>query len=187
MFFAIRRTILVGIYLLLAAIGYYLWTQRERLDPIVIWVKAWQGRDERAVDTLASLTGQVVRVDGMDRIQLAGANGQMWNVGATGLMPRKDRNPKARVEAERKCREYLQSVLLSNQVRVELTYTNGRNALGLVYVGETNVNAELIKSGMARLQPQYIRFLPVNKQYPLLIADHQARERTTVIAQAPVK
>jgi hypothetical protein len=185
MFFAIRRAILGLIYLLLAGLGFYLWTQRARFEPVMIWVKTWQGLDDRAVNSLNSVTGQVVRIEGMDRIHVSTPGGQTWNVGATGLVQAKSRNPKARLEAKTKCVEYLESILLSNQVRVELTFTNGRNALGLIYVGETNVNAELIKDGYAKLQPQYIRFLPVNKQYPLLMADRQAHERATAIAQVP--
>jgi hypothetical protein len=182
---AIRRTIQSVICLLLAGMGLYVWTQRARFDPVIIWVKTWHGLDERAVNSLNSVTGQVVRIEGMDRIHLNTPGGQTWNVGATGLVQAKSRNSQARLESKIKCVEYLQSILLSNQVRVELTYTNGHNALGLIYVGETNVNAELIKYGYAKLQPQYIRFLPVNKQYPLLMAERQAQERATAIAQVP--
>jgi len=184
MFFAIRRTILVCIYLLIAGIGFYLWTQRAMLEPVFIWVKAWQNRDEKAVDAMPVLTGQVLRVEGVDRIQVTASNGLLWNVGLTGVTPKRQPQPLARKEAEKKCREYLESLLISNEVRVELTYTNERRALGLVYVGNSNVNAAVIASGFGKLHPQFIRFLPVDKQYPLLMADRQAQERIAAVAQA---
>ena len=184
MFFAIRRTILVCIYLSLAAMGFYLWTQRAVLEPAFIWVRAWQNRDDKAVEAMPQLTGQVTQVRGMDRIQVAASDGILWNVGLTGVTSKKEPNPLARRETEKKCREYLESLLISNQVRVELTYTNEHRALGLVHVGDTNVNAAMIASGLGKLRPQFIRFLPVDKQYPLLMADRLAQERLAAIAQA---
>src|SRR6185503_1652859 len=74
------------------------------------------------------------------------------------------------------CRTNLSSLILSNQVHIDITATNlNRGGWGVVYVNGTNLNLKMVEAGTARINPNYLKTLPLKEQYAFLVAQKKAQ------------
>ena len=94
---------------------------------------------------------------------------QQWNV-----------RDKRQRELKQETKSCLSGLILSNQVKVDLISTNETHGgLGIVYLNNTNINLRLVELGLARINREYLKTLPVKEQYTFLHAEKKAEERGT--------
>ncbi|RME94388.1 MAG: hypothetical protein D6766_05935 [Verrucomicrobia bacterium] len=92
------------------------------------------------------------------------------------------RNPRERAVAL-EARKRLGSLVLSNQVQVQVTYVERPGALlGLVEAQGTNVNLAFVRDGLARVRSDQLRGLPFKVRYALLRADRLAAAAREALA-----
>ena len=94
------------------------------------------------------------------------------------------RQPPAKLRDDARTR--LSQWVLSNHVRVEATsLTEQRTGLGVLHVGATNVNAALVEAGLARVNRNYLKGLPLDQLYAILRAESIARPLEAVNSTVP--
>ena len=180
MFFLLRRTFVLGFYGLLAAVGIYVYQQREIFRPLVDLFTLWKNSESKSPPFIDELSGEVVRVLDGSTFQLKDAQGLNYVISLTGLdvlAMRKRDNAAERAIADGS-KTNLMKLILGRQVKIELTSTNQNlTGLGVVFLGQTNVNAKVLEAGMSHINPQFIKSLPLKQQYELLAAQRKAQEQ----------
>jgi endonuclease YncB( thermonuclease family) len=179
MFHTLHKIVVVMLWVLLAGLGIYVYQQRAVFSPLVDLVDAMLIRDGFEQKISGEMTGQVVKVFDGDTFQIRDDQGRVLNVRLTGLdAPDIQRTNKAELLLAGESKTNLTRLILSKPVRVQITYSNDtRGALGIAYLGETNVNATMVAWGMARLKLEYMNGLPLKNRYALLRADRRAKEQ----------
>jgi endonuclease YncB( thermonuclease family) len=126
------------------------------------------------------VSGKVARVLSGDMFVLRDERGQTLTIRLTGVeAPSYELNNPAAQSRAIASKTNLSRLILSNDVRVELTYTNdSRGALGIVYVGTNNINAKAVETGIAQAKREIMRGLPLKDRYALIHAQRQARANT---------
>lgn len=187
MFHFLHKCYRAGLWVLAAGFAFWIYQNRLAFTPVVDAVDAARPDEGFSQAQLGVVTGQVVRVLDGDTIRLQVVGGGPLTVRLTGLdAPDIQQTNRAELRRAIESRTNLSQLVLSNLVRVEITYSNmPGNALGIVYLGETNVNAALIASGWAHLRRGLLNGLPFGAQYTLLRADRRAAERKALAAQSP--
>jgi endonuclease YncB( thermonuclease family) len=176
MFHLLHRLVVGMAWVLAGAAGLYVYQQRAVFYPAVDFVTAWRIQEGFHQETAGEIRGRVVRVASGDTFQLTDDTGRAYQVRLTGLAaPEFHPSNKALQALAGASRTNLSRLILSNDVRVVLTYSNApRSGLGIVYLGETNVNAAQIASGQAEARHEYMNGLPLKDRYLLLRAERFA-------------
>jgi endonuclease YncB( thermonuclease family) len=177
MFFTLHRVVRILGLVVLAAVAFLAWQRPALFDPAVDLVAALRSGNTIQGTVLTSITGQVVRVFDGTGFQLRDEQRRSFNVRLAGLdapsLTSRNRQERERASISR---SNLCELVLSNQVRLEVTLTNAaRTALATAYLGRTNVNAALLESGHFTLRPDYMVGLPLRTRYTLVRADRQGR------------
>src|SRR5439155_18903318 len=134
--------------------------------PLVDLVDALRIKDGFEQQKVGEVTGQVVRVLSGDTFQIQDEAGRTCKIRLTGLdAPDIRQTNKAALALAGQSKTNLSRLILSNHVRIEITFSNRpREALGTVYLGETNVNAAMIASGLATAKREYMNGLPLKER-----------------------
>lgn len=124
--------------------------------------------------------GRVTKVLSGDQFVMKSSAG-LCSVRLTGLEAPLGTNrlDKVSVETARRSFLFLSSMILSNDVRVAVTYIPAReirSGMGIVFLGGTNVNTAVVESGNARARLDFMKGLPRNIQYGLIKAERRARK-----------
>ena len=123
--------------------------------------------------------GQVIQVTGADTFRVRNDAGTVFHFRVDGVdVPQPlDAQTRDQVRLWTQCRTNLSSLILSNQVRIEITATNlNRGGWGVVYVNGTNLNLKMVEGGTARINPNYLKTLSLKEQYAFLVAQKNAQE-----------
>ncbi|MDA1275628.1 MAG: thermonuclease family protein [Verrucomicrobia bacterium] len=161
------------------ALGWYLYQNREIFAPVNDFSDAlqlWEGKFEKDRETVS---GKIIDVGDNYTFGLKNDNGEIFRFRLTGIeAPSLQRLRMQNVSAIlAKSREEMRELTLSNSVQVVLTYRDGnQTGLGVLYVGGTNVNALLVRRGLAQLKREFLRGLKLTELYALLRAERAARE-----------
>lgn len=187
MFFILHRLYTVSWISLILAVSAWLYVRSGVSEPIVAWYQVWQNTQGTATRSVERLTGKVTRVIDGTSIIVRSADRQLYSVGLVGAARLTNAAPtKAPKHPEidpGKAR--LNELVLSNEVEVLLISLDPQHrGLGVVKLGETNVNALLIESGLAQLRRDFIKGLPVREQYTLIRAGRKA-EKGHLVALTP--
>jgi endonuclease YncB( thermonuclease family) len=179
MFHKLHRLLVFVCWGLVVCAAVYVYQQRAVFNPAVDLVSAWRIREGFAQSDLGRIRGRVTRVNTGDTFQLVDREGRLHQIRLTGMSAPEFQVGNKRVNAiAGASRDSLKSLVLSNEVQVAITYTNGpRDGLGLVYLGMTNVNAAQILAGQAKAREDYMNGLPLKERYFLLRAARFASER----------
>src|ERR1051326_3703767 len=167
-------------WLALAAVGGVLVYHRAMFYPLVDLVYALRTPAEGLEQhKCGGFSGPVTRVLSGDVSNVRGDRGQVYTIRLTGVeapgFQLHNRAAEARAMASK---TNLSERVLNREVRVELTYTNdSRHALGLVYLGPTNVNALAIETGIVQARPENMNGLPLKDRFALIQARRRAQER----------
>jgi len=165
----------LGVVVALVGLGYWTWQYRAMFDPVRDLVNAW--RMGHAPWSAPEMEFTVLKVVDAEKLQARDSAGSLFTIRLAGLeAPRDGVSPAAQRERAAAGREFLTSLVVSNQVEVEVTLTNeSRVILGFVSVGGTNVNAACIAAGHAGFQPDALGKASLRSRWEMLQADRRAR------------
>ena len=153
---------------------------RALFYPLVDLVDALRDRDGLEQQKSGEMSGKVERVLSGDMFVLKDERGRTCTIRLTGVAaPAYElNNREAQVRAVAS-KTNLSQLLLSKNVRVELTYTNdSRCALGIVYAGTNNINVTAVETGIVQLKRENLRGLPLKDRFALIHAERKARAKT---------
>ena len=161
--------------------GWTLYANREVFRPLVDLVQVY--REMTLVPTpqpvIGQMTGQVIQVTGADTFRVKNAAGTAFHFRVDGVDAPQFLDAQTREQGRlwTQCRTNLSSLILSNQVRIDITATNvNRGGFGVVYLNGTNLNLKMVEAGTARINPNYLKTLPLKEQYAFLVAQKKAQE-----------
>lgn len=179
MFFILRK-ICIGIgILILAGVLYYLYLKREMFQPALAMVEVWRNENVHQQRIIGTATGKAIQVVSGNSFWVRLPNGQRFILRLTGIdVPSLPPKPEPAVkELILESEELLSDLVLSNEVTWQITVANGQtDASGVVFVGTTNVNLMMLRSGLAKLHLPGVAGLPRREQYRLYQAQHAARK-----------
>jgi endonuclease YncB( thermonuclease family) len=120
-----------------------------------------------------------VRVLSGDMFILRDERGRACTIRLTGVeAPSYELNNRAAQLRAVASKTDLSRLIMSNDVRVEVTYTNDtRGALGIVYVGTNNINVQAVETGIVQAKRENMRGLPLKDRYALIQAERKARAK----------
>ena len=165
MFFAIRKSIIVGIYTLISSFVVWCATHREVFQPFVDVYDIWS--DTRDVDRgyVAEIDGEVISLLSSRSLRIRDNQEVVSTLVLAGIDQTKGTN-------SRELRDKIANELVGRRVSASLTYTNQTRVVsGLVFVDEMNFNLDVIGTGLAPLDRRSIRSLPILEQYRMLSAE----------------
>jgi endonuclease YncB( thermonuclease family) len=156
-----------------------LYQNRSLFYPVVDLVDALRVDEGLEQKKSGELSGKVTRVLSGDTFVVKDERDRAYTIRLTGIVaPRYSAANRAERLRAGESRTNLSRLILSNEVRIELTYTNqSRGALGIAYLANTNINLLAVETGFARANRDYLNGLPLKNRYQLIQADRRARER----------
>jgi endonuclease YncB( thermonuclease family) len=181
MFHTLRKIVFLILFGLLACFGAYVYHKRAIFNPLVDLVEVWQIHRKNPTRMVGQLTGQVTKVGDELGFHVKSEQGPTYSLRLAGLEPPGDQSEKpkkAKDPIEVEARTILNRLILSNHVRVDLTFmSEQRSGLGIAYRGETNINAAIAEAGLAKVKREYLKGLPWKEQYKLVRAERKAQEK----------
>lgn len=178
MFVFLNRCIKAGIVCAWLAAGWWVWSQRERVRPLLDYYEVWQANNRTEPQALPEMEGTVDRVVTDTGIFLRDGQGKLWSFGLIGIEPTSQDPRLASFAAE--TRTNLTKLLTGQPVRIAWTSTNiSRAGFGYLYRGtnQTGFAVEMVESGRWRLHPVSASVLPIKEQVRLKVAEREARAR----------
>jgi endonuclease YncB( thermonuclease family) len=179
MFHALHKIWLMIVWSAVALLGLLAYREREFFWPAVGVAQALAIREGFEQQVSGEVSGKVVKVYDGETFQIRDGNARACMIRLTGVdAPDYRTTNKAALRLAGQSHTNLSRLILSNIVRVEITYTNNPpGALGVVYLGRTNINAAMVASGAAVLKREYMNGLPFKEKYALLQAERNATLR----------
>jgi hypothetical protein len=175
MFYTLHRLVKGAFWMLICAGIYWAWLQREALEPVYVWHDVYKNGGIDRTDPLPTISGKGLHVLDGHTFQLL-RNKHVYSVRLTGLeIPEAPLTP-AQIAIEKARREFLRGAVISNQVHVEVTYSNMNSLLGVVYVGKTNLNTHFITNDLGRFNGDYVKTVPRDVQYKFFSAARAHRK-----------
>ena len=154
-----------------------LYYHRSLFYPLVDLVEALRVRDGLEQQKSGEISGKVTQVLSGDMLIVRDKRGRGRTIRLTGVeAPNYELNNRSAQSRALASRTNLSRLVLSKDVRVELTYTNDSHcALGIVYVGTNNINVEAVEIGSVQAKRENMRGLPLKDRYALIQAERKAR------------
>ena len=186
MFYFLHRLV-KWFWVVLALAGlYWVWLQREAIEPVYVWYDVYENGGIQKTDRLHAIRGRVIRVVDGHTFQM-NHDGKHVSVRLTGLEVPQPPLSSGEIEMERERRRVLKEMLLSQEVDVRVTYAAPNSMLGIVSVNDTNLNVFLITNGLARFNGTYVKNVPRDVQYQFFAAQRlreKAEDRKNELASA---
>lgn len=176
-FHKLHRAVVALTWLAAAGLALFAWQNRQAFTPPVDWVRAVAITKGYKQEISGQLQGRADRILDETSFRLKTSNGEFATVRLTGIQapPMLSATTRGQTEQAVASRRLLGELVLSNEVRVEISHVQQPGAvLGLAYVGRTNVNLALVREGVARAKREFMRGLPLDFRYALLRADRLA-------------
>ncbi|MFM1941753.1 MAG: nuclease ue [Verrucomicrobiota bacterium] len=174
--FYIANRILRGTGILLAVgTAWWVWQNREVASPFLNLYEAWR-LGKPAPMRMQTWTVHATKTFDGESFQARTTNGALYTVRLAGVDAPDPSSPSQSVRKQaRLSRDFLDRRLGTNQLRVDVTLTNGsRIALGIVYNGKTNLNALCIATGNANFNRDFMVGTSFRSRYTLLQAERRA-------------
>lgn len=178
MFHVLHRIVVGLFFLFLAGVAWFIYEQRAVFNPVADFSTALMIRKDSEPNIVSEVTGLVTKVADVTSFQLKSAEGQRFHVRMGGLaFPAEVSTNKFELALRDEADAKLRGLILSNQVHVSFTFVSEQRAgVGMVYLGETNVNAIMVEAGLAKPKKQYLKGLTLKQLYALVRAERAARE-----------
>jgi hypothetical protein len=177
MFYAIRRMIKLFMALCLLALLFWAWQQRAVFYPVLVWYDVYQNGGHTNTTTLPTISGRATRVIDPHTFELRQKKGDYLTVRLTGLQEIPAPTTPQEYLPYKEKRDKFATLILSNYVHVDVTYSNKNSLLGVAYTNGTNINAALITQHHSTLKPEYIKPLPRHLQYTFFNARRSAEKK----------
>lgn len=147
-------------------------------EPLQDWVAVWRNNSDVAVKPVGEVSGTVVKVIDGASFTLRGVDTQLYSIALFGVTAPLFTPNSAEGELAKKSKAHLSDLVLSNEVRVTLTWIDPqRRGVGVVHAGVTNINAAMVESGLVQFKRKLIKGLALRDQYALIRADRLAKEQ----------
>jgi endonuclease YncB( thermonuclease family) len=176
MFHFLHKAVLLAGYGLLATLCMVAYMQRARFQPLIDLVEIGIHYPADRKKVIAEITGEVTKVNDGDSFQIKGppamVSVRLAGLEAPNLRKAKDAFNKSLAGQSK---TNLSQLILSNQVTVKILHTNQfRAGAGIVFLHGTNINAEVVRQGLARMNSTYAEGLPTRDRKVLERAEQQA-------------
>ena len=169
MFYFLHRLIKWMFIALVGAGLYWLWLQREVLEPVYVWYDVYDNGGLQKTERLRAVSGTAIHVIDGHTFQLSSGK-QVYSVRLTGLevpVPPLPENERQR-EVER--RQFLKETVMNQPVDVQVTYSENGGLLGIVTAKGTNINLYYLTNGLGNFRHEYVKGLPPDVQYQFFAA-----------------
>jgi micrococcal nuclease len=176
--FRTLHKVCVGLcWLAVIAFAGALYYHRSLFYPLVDLAEALRVREGLEQQKSGEMSGKVTRVLSGDMVLLKDERGRNCTIRLTGVeAPAYELNNRAAQSRAVASKTNLSRLILSKDVRVEVTYTNDSSGvLGIVYVGTNNINVQAIETGIVQAKRENMRGLPLKDRYALIKAARKAR------------
>ncbi len=189
MFYVLHRIYMVSWAALVIGAIVWLYPRTGISEPLLDWYGVWQNTHGSPSKPMEWISGEVVRVTDANAFVLRGSDRQVYSIGLLGTLSPAAVSPKPgsktdEPELAKEAKAHLSDLILSNQVSVEVTVMDRqRRGIGVVHLGDTNVNAVMVESGLLELKREFIKGLPLFDQYALIRADREARSGRRAAAE----
>lgn len=179
MFHTLHKIAVAIVFAFLACVGFFIYQHRAVFDPGTDFVRALWIRQESPPQIIAEVSGDVVQVIDPSSFQLQADSGYHYSVGLGGLeFPSGYSQDPEDLELRRAAKTNLSELILSKRVQVQFTYISPqRSGTGIVYSGNTNVNAAMAQAGFAKPKRQYLKGLSLKHLYALIRAERAAKDQ----------
>jgi endonuclease YncB( thermonuclease family) len=175
MFYFLHRLVKWFFIALIGAGLYWLWLQREALEPVYVWYDVYENGGIQKNDQLRVLSGRAVRVVDGHTFQMVN-DSKAYSVRLTGFeIPQPPFTP-SEVELEKERLRVLNELVLSKNVNVAITFVSNNSILGIVTANGTNLNTYFLTNGLSRFNRDYVKGVPRDLQYQFFAA-HRVREK----------
>lgn len=178
MFRLIHRIVVLGCWGLLLAGGWYLFERRALFQPLIDEVEILKDLQLNSdpARVIGQFSGEVFQVTSPDSFRIKTSDRGIYHLRFEAVQAPREKTFQGGGHRKEGVAG-LSRLILSNQVHVDLIYTNEyRLGLGMVFRGETNINLQMVKLGLARINPDQLKTLPVKEQHAFLSAQKQAQE-----------
>ena len=184
MFYTLHRLIKWVFIALIAAGLYWVWLQREFLEPVYVWYDVYDNGGINKTAPLKVIQGKPTHVLDGHTFQMVHGNA-VSTVRLTGFDIPTPPLPEEEREKELERRKFLRETILGQQARVSVTYADQGSILGIVTVNGTNMNLYYLTNGLSKFRPDYVKGLPREMQYQFFAAKRlreKELERKTALA-----
>jgi endonuclease YncB( thermonuclease family) len=176
MFNFLHKVYLLGWSVLI--IGGVLWLYPRSGIPerLAVAAELWSMHDETPTRSLEQISGVPIQIVDGGSFTMRASNNQLYTIGLAGVNAPPVRSTQAKTDPGEQSRALLSDLILSNEVDVALSWVDPQfRGIGLVRAGAINVNAEMVESGLVRLNREYLRGLPLREKYALVAAERRVR------------
>jgi endonuclease YncB( thermonuclease family) len=177
MFLLLRKIVIclgIALFAAVALYAYQRWQVFQRLgDAFTVW----RSSENQQHPVFAGISGEVTEVIDGCTFQLKDPTRRLYLIRLTGIeVPNGgDGAPELGRALAGESKTNLASLILGKEVKVLPTHLSANGTgLGIVYLGQTNVNAQVLAAGMARLNPQFAKTLPFKEHYAMLSGQRNA-------------
>jgi len=167
MFYALHRAIKFALFCGVLWVLWKAYEHREVAEPALIWYDVWDnsGFNEKPMPTLDA---HVERVLSSQTFVMFATNHVRYNVRLSGLRDPSKEMTVGAIEKENKRRDALKDLIEAKDVRLAISYENFNNLGGIVFVGRTNINAELVHESLAFTDKDLVKGFSKDIQYQML-------------------
>ena len=182
MFYLLHRLVKWFFILLAAGCLYWLYTQREALEPLYAWYDVYENGGLQKTEQLPVFEGEGIHVLDGHSFQMRAA-GRVVVVRLTGFeLPAPPLSP-GDITMEKRRRQLLREMVVSRPVRVEVTFSNANSVLGIVHAGSTNLNTYFVSEGISQFNKDYVKSAPRDMQYKFFAAVRARELSRNLVAQ----
>jgi endonuclease YncB( thermonuclease family) len=184
MFYFLHRLVKWFFIALVGAGLYWLWLQREALEPVYVWYDVYENGGLQKTDRLTVIQGKAVRVIDGHTFQMHQDN-KSYSVRLTGFETPEPPFSNTDIELEKERRRVLRDTVLNQAVKVEVTYDGNNTLLGIVTANHTNLTTLFITNSLSKFNRAYVKSVPRDIQYRFFAAQRlreKEAERKTALA-----
>ena len=167
MFYALHRAVKFVVFCCVVWVGWKAYQHREVAEPALIWYDVWDngGFNEKP---MPMIDGRVNKVMTSQTFILTATNMSRYNVRLMGLTEPSKNLTREILEKESKRADALKNLIEGKEVRLAISYENFNSLGGVVFIGPTNINAQLVRERLAFTDKELVKGFSKEIQYQML-------------------
>lgn len=167
MFYALHRFVKFVLFCCVVWVGWKAYQHRQVAEPALIWYDVWDNGGFRE-KPMPMIDGRVEKVLTSQTFILTATNMNRYNVRLMGLSDPSKNLTREVLEKERKRADTLKDLIEGKEVRLAISYENFNNLGGVVFVGATNINAQLVRERLAFTEKELVKGFSKEIEYQML-------------------
>lgn len=175
MFYFLHRMVKWFFIALVGTGLYWVWLQREALEPVYVWYDVYENGGLQKTDQLETIRGRGLRILDGHTFQML-HDGKAYSVRLTGFEIPEPPFSNTDLQVEKERIRVLKESVLAEGVQVEITFANNNSLLGIVTAKGTNLNTFYLTNGLSRFNREYVKSVPRDVQYRFFAAQ-RVREK----------